>query len=268
MRFPSIGVLALLLSAGCAAVRPPSPALPASLPASVDLVAALERQRSARTSLRALARFAYDGPDDGGHARQVLLVARPERLRVEVLAPLGPVFVLVTNGSSLAAFVPSEATIYRGRASRVNLQRYAQVELDLADAVDLLLGSPPRRPTGREVVSAEPESGAIKLWREIPDGPHSGAQVVWFNGALQAIATEDRDPDGHVRLRARFSGFLTQQLDMPEHIEIELPAAGRRMELRLQDVEVNPMLVASVFTLPTPPGATEVDLGEAGGAES
>ncbi|HUI27407.1 MAG TPA: hypothetical protein VL403_15095 [Candidatus Kryptonia bacterium] len=234
------------------------PAIAGPLPQAEALTSVLEHERAARTSLRTLARMAYDGPDERGHARQVMLVVRPTRLRIEVLSPLGTVFVLTADDGALAAYARSEATVYRGRASRANLQRYARVNLGVSDAVDLLLGTPPPRVAHHDVVSFDAERAAIELWREI-DG---GAQVVWFNGALQPVATEERDDDGHVLWRARFSDFVAQQGDMPEHIELDVPNESRHVALDFQDVEVNPPLAESWFTLATPPGATEVRLDD------
>jgi hypothetical protein len=196
-----LGGFALVLSSGCTAVHhPPAATLAGPLPTAATLMQAVQQQREARTGLRALARVTYEGPTDHAHARQVLLVERPARLRFEVLSPLGSVFVLTTDNGTLAAYVRGEATVYRGRASRTNLERYTRVDLGVADAVELLLGVPPPRPGQHEVVSFEPTSNTIELWRELPDG----AQVIWFNPALQAVATEDRDDEGRVQWRARF----------------------------------------------------------------
>jgi len=253
--------LVLLLSAGCAARRPSivAPAITGPLPDADTLAGALQRQRDARISVRTLARMAYDGPEERRHAREVILAVRPARLRIEVLSPLGTVFVLTAADGALAAYARNEATLYRGRASRTNLQRYAHVNLRVSDAVELLLGTPPPRPGRNDVVSLDSGGTAIQWWRELD----AGAQVVWFNGALQPVATEDRDPDGHVVWRARFSDFSAAQADMPQHIELEVPAEGRHLALDLQDIEVNPTLADSWFSLPTPPGTTEVRLDDA-----
>ena len=254
-------LMALALSAGCATRRAPTPvaALGGPLPRVAELTRALDQQRAARTSLRTLARLAYDGPDERGHARQAMLVMRPARLRIEVLSPLGTVFVLAADDGALAAYARNEATLYRGRATRANLQRYARVTLDVNDAVDLLLGTPPSRRTRNDVVSFDAAEGAIELWRELD----RGAQVVWFNGALQPVAIEERADDGRALWRARFRDFDAPHADMPAHIELDMPSEARHVVLDLQDLEVNPALAETWFTLATPPGVTEVRLDDA-----
>ena len=253
-----------LASAGCAVARQPAPpAIAPPLPDAATLSQVIERQRLARTSLRALARVSYSGPEDKGRARQVVLVERPARLRFEVLSALGSVFVLTADNGALAAYVPRESTVYRGQASRQNLERYARVDLSVSDAVELLLGTPPARAGRNDVVSFEAATDSIELWRELDDG----AQVVWFNRALQPVAAEDRASDGTARWRAQFTAFAEEHAELPAHITIELPSDGRRIDLELSDIEVNPVLAEPLFTLATPPGAHEVQLDQVG-AES
>jgi hypothetical protein len=259
-------VLALVLGTGCAAVRRPAvaPLAQGPLPAAADLLTLLRHERTSRTSLRTLAKVAYDGPDGNGHTRQVLVVARPTRLRIEVLSALGSLFVLTADDGVLAAYAPREGTIYRGHASRANLWRYAHVDLSVADVVNLLLGTPPPRVGRNEVVSFDPEMKAIELWREID----SGAQVVWFNGMLRATAVEERDNEGRVRWRARFEDFAPNQADLPQRVEIEIPPQNQHLAIDLQDPEINPTLTESIFRLSTPPGVAEVHLDDTAGSSS
>jgi outer membrane lipoprotein-sorting protein len=254
--------LALVFGSGCTTARPPVPASVTTLPTVETLAAALQHQREARLSLRALARMTYEGPDERTRARQVLLVERPQRLRIELLSALGTAFVLTAGDGTLAAYVRGDSAVYRGRATRANLQRYARVDLGVADAVELLLGTAPQRSAHHEVVSFDPTSGGIQLWRETDDG----AQVIWFDRSLQTTATEDRDSEGRVQWRARFESFSPSQAGMPERIAIEVPADGRRLAFELTEMEINPELAATLFTLVTPPGATEFLLEDGAGA--
>jgi len=234
------------------------------LPAAGQLSAALEHLRQTRTALRALARVSYQGPDSHARGRQVVLAERPARLRLEILSPLGTVFALTANDGALAVYLRNEAALYRGPATRANLEQFAHVDLTVRDAVALLLGTPPRRPGRNDVVSLDRSRGAIELWRELD----TGAQVIWFDAAHRPIATEQRDGEGRVLWRADFGNFDARAAEMPQHIEIELPAQARRVTLDLQEVEVNPVLEPSLFTLATPAGVKEIPLGRSGGAGS
>ncbi|MBI1815984.1 MAG: hypothetical protein HYR72_13475 [Deltaproteobacteria bacterium] len=263
VRRPALMTVALLLVSGCATLRPPAPAIAPPLPSAAELVTRLEQQRAARVSLRALAHFVYDGPDEHRRARQVVLVQRPERLRIEVLSPLGTVFVLTADNGALAAYVRSEATVYRGRASRANLQRYARVDLSVADAVDVLLGTPPVGDGRNDAVSFDPTSDTIQL----SSATDAGAHVIAFDRALRAVAIETHDADAQVRWRAEFSAFAAPA-DVPTTIVIALPPQQQRLTLELQEVEVNPAIDAALFTLATPAGTREVALDDGAEAES
>ncbi len=262
VRRPALMTVALLLVSGCATLRPPAPVVAPPLPSAAELVTRLEQQRAARVSLRALARFVYDGPDEHRRARQVVLVQRPERLRIEVLSPLGTVFVLTADNGALAAYVRSEATVYRGRASRANLQRYARVDLSVADAVDVLLGTPPLGDGRNDEVSFDPTSDTIQL----SSAADASAHVIAFDRALRAVAIETHDA-GEVRWRAEFSAFAAPA-EVPTTIVIALPPQQQRLTLELQEVEVNPAIDAALFTLATPAGAREVALDDGAEAES
>ena len=76
-----------------------------------------------------MARVSYSSPEESRKAKQLLIAARPDRLRFEILSPFGTVFVLTAADGALAAWAREESTVYRGSASAANLQRYAQVDL-------------------------------------------------------------------------------------------------------------------------------------------
>src|SRR5205823_5234338 len=127
-------VLFALLCSGCAAHRSLAPHLaPAVLPSTTDLQATLAARRDAVRSLRALARLRYRDPAESNSSREAIVVARPDRLRVEVLSVFGSVFVLTADDGALTAYARQEDTVYRGQASPENLWRYARLWLPVAD---------------------------------------------------------------------------------------------------------------------------------------
>src|SRR5512143_544694 len=144
MRRAAIAVLATAVAlAGCS-IRP-APGPPAPAGALVDpsaIVAADAARRTTLRSLRAWARLAYESPDESHKAKQLLVAERPDRLRLEIFSPFGAVFVLAAADGSLAAYDRGAATVYRGAANADNLRRYTQMDLPVAGAVDLLLGTP------------------------------------------------------------------------------------------------------------------------------
>ncbi len=254
------GAVAVAVLAGCPARPParPSAIEPiAELIPQAELVHALAVRRGALHSLRALARLRITAPELSRSARQVIIAARPDRLRLEVLSPMGTVFVLTATDGSLAAYARDEARVYRGAASAKNLARYAQVDLPVATAVDLLLGTPPVRADRDGVVSRD--DGHLQLW-QADDGD---VQVTWFGPGLEPVRYERRDGEGRVLLRATFGEYTeVGGVRVPTQLVFELPRSQRRIDIALRDPEVNPELSDAVFALRTPPGSVDVDLDQ------
>lgn len=260
MRRLSLGValVALSLLAACGASRPTTVfRAPDTLPDAAQLNDALESRRGAVRSLRALARLRYRDLEASNTSREAIAVARPDRLRVEVLSFFGAVFVLTTDNGRFTAYARREGTIYRGEASPENMWSYARIGLPVVDLVDIMLGTPPRRAADWAQVTWDQERGWIELTQEFADGSE---QVIWFLGSLPT-ATEYRDTFGEVEWHATFSGYQDHDsLPIATHIRLEVPSRDRSVEIELDDVDVNPTLEASTFSLDVPTGVTVVDI--------
>jgi hypothetical protein len=281
------GTLLVVVLSGCAArqVVVPAPATDASLPAAERLLRHVSARRDAIHSLRTIARLAYTSPTEKRRAKQVILAARPDRLRFEVLSPFGPVFVLAASNGRLAAYARDEATVYRGAASPANLERYTSVELPITAAVDLLLGTPPiddyneprhqrgggkvglgnfQNVQGIHEVSCQPlvsrDAGQVRLLCARGDG---GARVVWFTPQLDPDRFEQWTANGDVVLRATFGQYADiAGVRLPLQLSLETPATQRRVDIELREPEVNPVLDEPLFALDTPRGSQEVDLDQ------
>ncbi len=261
MRRPLLATALLLGLAACAGSRRPQEVAlqpPLSLPTVDSLRQIVESRRQSLHSLRSEARVNLESPEGSGSARQAILAARPDFLRVEVFSPFGTAFVLTAAHGRLAAYVRNENRLYRGVASRENLSHYAQLDLRLPDIVDLMLGTPPERQPGFGLVFFDPASGHIRLRQEIP----TGTQVIDFAGEpLRPVAVEQRARDDQLIWRAEFSrhesigGVL-----VPLHIDLEQPEHQRRVSIDFESPEPNPELAGRLFALQPPPGSEEVDL--------
>jgi outer membrane lipoprotein-sorting protein len=262
MRRPSSGAVCFslavtLFAGGCAASRRPvARTAPAVLPSAAELETALDTRRGTLASLRALAHLRYEGPDETSSSREAIVVSRPDRLRVEVLSVFGSVFLLIVDDGALTAYAPRESTVYLGPASPENLWRYTRLGIGVGDVVDLVLGTPPAvSAEGR--VEFDDEAGWVRLSQDLPDG----TQIVWFSDAAVPVAVEQRGRDGQVRWHASF-------VDHEDHggvaiatdTRVELPPWRRSLEIRLEDVDVNPALDHSVFAFHAPPGSKVVNL--------
>jgi outer membrane lipoprotein-sorting protein len=254
------GALVVAALSGCAShrVSGPDPTLDASLPSAAELLASIAQRRQRIHTLRTLARLTYTSPTERRHAKQIILAARPDRLRFEVLSPFGPIFVLATSAGRLAAYAREEATVYRGTASPANLERYTSVELPITAAIDLLLGTPRLDGDPDPVVSRD--AGAVRL---LCDGGDRTARVMWFTPQRDPARFERWAPRGDVVLRATFSDYVeVNGFRMPLQLSLETPATQRRIDIEFREPEINAVLDAPLFALDTPRGSKEVDLDQ------
>ena len=130
--------LAVLLSA-CATVAPPIlPRLPAPQWESAKLIEALSQRRAQFSSLRALARISYAGPEGKHGFDEAVLVQRPDRLRLETLTMLGAILIVTANDKEIIGYHPREGVLVRGQSSKANLLRYTQIPLELDEITALL----------------------------------------------------------------------------------------------------------------------------------
>lgn len=240
--------VAVLGLAACAALRP-TPPLVLIRGEDARVAGWLSRAHTdaaARNALRADATVAVEARERSGRFRQVILAARPARLRLETLNLLGQTqTLLVTDGREYAFFDGRE--LARGAVTPGVLRERLGIDLEPRDAVDALLVSPgvpegaaPTAVWGRgdeRIVDVD----AARL-RFAPQGDLSGVNAL--------------DADGHVRWSAAYRDWREARGGRyPFGVVLDFPATELRAELVVRDVEVNPPLDDALFRLP--PGAGE-----------
>ena len=216
------------------------------------LLERLAARRAAVTSLRARARLRSGL--EGLWTRQAVVVDRPDRIRVDVLTPMGLALALGTDRSRLWAYQPSERTRYEGGATPQNLVRLLGAPLALTDVVDILLGLPPARVSkGPPSVVMTPEGHRLTL--PLADGE----QRIWFAPeTLDVVRAEEERRDG-VLMRVTFGDH---EQGFPHVVDVETPQRGAPVRLQYDSVELNPTVAAALFA---PPPAERVLPLEAAG---
>lgn len=242
------GLAALLLLAGCATAR--GPRIPATVPLAVgdprpaaDL-ASLEHLAKERRALRARAKVALESPSGGSTARQILLVERPARLRVEVLGLLGQrVAILTTDGRHYDLYRSGSSALERGQMRPSILWEVAGVPLTPEAAVRLLLAAPPPPRDGRPPSALGDAKGGI--------------QLRWPTAALEF------DARGRLRryqllrpgvaaplLDVRFDDYAeVDGKSFPHRLHLVFPSSATRVDVSYQSVELNPPLSPELFEL-------------------
>jgi hypothetical protein len=257
--------LVLLLAAVPLACRTPGPA-PAALPPPLArddgrpaaMMAALEAIAATRTSLRANARVSIEGQGGASFARQLVLVERPARLRLEVLGVLGQrVAVLASDGARYDLYRAEKPELESGEVHPGILYEVAGLAITPEEVVQLALGAPiPTSPAPRVADASELPDGGVRV--ELAYKAGELQRTLEFDRGLALVRYAVRDPEGQIILDARYADFRpVEHGRFAFHIEVSLPVAQSRANIQFQSVELNPTLPDDLFRLPQrAPGAS------------
>lgn len=249
----------MFLAASCATLpesRPPSPPNPEGVRAQ------LLQDEAAIHSVKGVARFEYNGSQGSGSATQVILVALPDRARVETLSPLGTTALVVTlQGETLRmhSFIQQEYAF--GRASRDVLGRLLNVPVPPNFLVRLLAGLPPlpvRPEDPRFQVTVE--GSAVRVESVAGDW----WQRLWTGQDGTTIERGEAGQSSETVLRFGFADRRrTAGVEFPFAMWVEDAKTGARIQVTYERVWLNGPIEGSLFDLPVPrDGHTRIiDLG-------
>lgn len=246
----SIAVSVLALALGCATTRSLAPApLPASDPRPAALLAALERDAAVRQSLRGVARLAVDAPAGSGRAKQILVLERPARLRVEVLGMLDQTLaLLVTDGARYRLVRSQDRSVETGAVHAALLADVAGIAVSPEQAVAVLLGAPVSSASRLERAAQLPEDAVrLEVRRE---GVLEREQLDFdASGNLQRWAL--LGADGEVQLEALYQDRRPLAgAAFAYDVELRDPRAGASVRVVWSRVELNPALPPDLFVVP------------------
>jgi len=240
--------LLLLAASGCrsAATRLP---LPEGDPRPQAMLRAWQESADARHALRGNARLAVDGEGLAVRARQILVVERPSRLRVEVQGLLSQtIAVLVTDGPRYQLFRAEDGSLESGEVRPDLLWQVASLDLTPEQAIELVLGAPRLDASLAPVRASQTADGEISI--ELGDA----AGRVWerrsfdVQGLLRGV--ERLGDDGEPIWSARFDQYQPLgSVPFAHAIRVEAARRSARAELVLSGVELNPVLPADIFRL-------------------
>ncbi|HXV36540.1 MAG TPA: DUF4292 domain-containing protein [Myxococcota bacterium] len=230
-----------------AAFRP----LPPGDPAAQRLLEAWLEHGRERHALRGLARLAVDQPGAAipQRSKQLLVLARPSSLRVEVLGFLNqPLAVIATDGERFEVYRAEDRRIESGAVDEQLLRDQAGIDLRPADAVAVLLGVPLAEPAPAPARALRDRDGRIRIDLAAADG--GGAQRATFDAAGRLDALERLDAAGAAIWVARFDDYRDVGGSPFAHsIALEVRAGPTRAEISFREVELNPELSPELFRL-------------------
>jgi hypothetical protein len=242
---------ALVVLAGCRSFAPALPPLPADDPRPAALLGRLLVLGSERNALRGRARVSVDGARGAAFARQLLLLERPARLRLEVLGILGQrVAVLATDGVHYELFRAEQPEIEAGEVHPWTLYEAAGIPLTPEEAVQLALGTPlsPGNAAPVPEEAAVLPDGSIRVELQAAEGAPRRTLEFAPDGALSRYAVSD--PAGGLVLEARYADYReVGGAPFAHQIRLDLPPSDSHAEIRFQWVELNPRLSDDLFRL-------------------
>jgi hypothetical protein len=241
-------VALVLAAAGCrtAAIRLP---LAADDPRPSALMRAWQERVSERRALRGTARLAVDGEAVHVRARQILVVERPSRLRVEVQGLLSQtVAVLVTDGPRYQLFRAADRSFESGEVHPGLLWQVANLDLTPEEAIDVVLGAP-RLDAALAPLRAF-ESGDGEIGIDLGDAAGNLRERRSFDSEGSLRRVERFAEGGGVVWSARFDGYAPVAGVLLAHaIHLEAGDPAIRAELALSGIELNPALPEGLFVL-------------------
>lgn len=246
----------------CSVRRPPQPLQVPSpeLPSAQQLLAGPEARRQALASLRGLARVTYADSQEKGTARQAVAVSAPDRFRLELFSPIGIASLSVCDGRTLASYFPTDKTLYRGAATPLNVARFTRVGLSPRDIASVLLGFPPL-PQQRETLSVDldEEKGWYRCSLPLPEG---NSQVWWFEPkTLLLMRWEATTNNGVVLAYMTLADYRNVNgQDFPFEIVLSDKQNQQEAAIHYEQVELNPTLPDTLFTLAPINGVREIDI--------
>jgi outer membrane lipoprotein-sorting protein len=207
---------------------------------------ASERQR-----LRGVARLAVDGHDGSVQLRgkQLVILERPSRLRVEILGFLNQsLAVIATDGEGFEVYRADDQSYQTGEVDDDLLWREAGIDLSPAEAVAVLLGIPISEPLPAPAGAVRDEDGRIRI--DLADAGGSPVQRVTFDSAGQLRTFEFLDGSGAVVWAAQFDAYRDVGGSPFAHsVEVDVRSGMTHAEISFRNVELNPDLPPEMFRL-------------------
>jgi hypothetical protein len=189
-----------------------------------------------------------------------IAAARPAFLHFEVLGFFGePRAILVSDGQAFALLQNDQGQYFHGPATPENVSRLLPVVLSGPELVSILLGAAPRIPAERLSAQALAEAPAylVTLWQ----GDRS--QKLWIHpDNHRVLKSEVRGASAYDLLFEDFQA--TGAIDFPRKITLFASSGSATLELRYQELRVNPDLEPALFKLAPPAGAKVIELDENG----
>jgi hypothetical protein len=257
----AVGAALFFWATACVTPIPPQPLSPGD-PRPRRLLDDWVERTSERQRLRGLARLAVDRNDGSIRLRgkQLVVLERPSRLRVEILGFLNQsLAVIATDGERFEVYRAEDQSYEAGEVDDRLLWNEAGIDLSPEEAVAVLLGVPISEPLPAPVNAVRDGDGRIQI--DLADTQGTVVERATFDSAGRLHAFEVLDDSGAVVWAAQFGEYRDVGGSPFAHsIGLDVRSGKTHAEISFRKVELNPNLPPGLFRLfPTregdPPGA-------------
>ncbi|MDA8141386.1 MAG: lipoprotein insertase outer membrane protein LolB [Desulfobacteraceae bacterium] len=240
-------LMALCLN-GCAGFFQP----PASDESAAQLVAQWRGQNKELTRFKGIFRIRIQTKDQTLNLRAALAAALPDRLRVELLNPLGqPLSSLASDGAQISIVSMEDRKYYHVKQSPTALEPFIHIPIGVEALLETLCGRP-----------ALPDFTVVR-WAQGDNGTKAVILKDRWNNPLADLQADDSgriqclrrfDPDHKIEYEAHWQEWRSiQGYDLPVQVQVKSPD-GDAVTWSMERLWTNVELPPQTFVLEPPQG--------------
>lgn len=217
-------------------------------PRAAQLLASLENLRAKRTSIRADAKLAVDGPETNLRSTFIIGAEQDSQLYIEILSFLQQTLaILITDGNRYELIRANGRSLKSGRVRSNLLWKAASIPLPMENAVDVLLGVPALNAEKKVLRASLLKPGGMMLLVPEPEGGYSQLS---FDEAGRLVKVTQYDDKREVRWIVRYSGWQTLgEEEFPHELSMDFPDMRTQVRISYRDVVLNPAFPEGFFAV-------------------
>lgn len=202
----------------------------------------------------------YFGKGKRVKVRQLILVKRPDMLRVQTRVPGTDeiMSVLVTDGETFALHKRETNEYFTGEPTPGNISRLLPVDLSAADVVRVMLGGAPwdrfDRGRGHAKLSWDRKTGQYLYAKRTPSGGTLQMHVRPTDYAV--VSVTEKNADGDTTYEYTTDDWKRRgAVALPDYRRFVWPARDLDFSLDVGETQLDANLQDALFQLPPPPGS-------------
>jgi len=235
----------------------------------MDILHQHRAMRERVQSIQAEARVDQRGDQGRIKGTVLMFVARPGRVRFDVMTQFGPAAILTSDGAQFAFSDLREKRYLHGATCPRNIARLLGIPMSVQDTTVLLLGGS----SMIEHTEAEMEwvDGYYRVRLRAADGRRQVVDLALADADMAAppdkqrlrlVRSEIFDAQGRSTWRTRYDDYRVLPMGdygiaMPFEVRVEQPSTGTDTLIKFQEIQFDPEVATEAFTQQPRPGMTQ-----------